>query len=61
MVSQGYHINQNIFFQDNKSVIKIEKNGKKLFTDNSSHNDIRYLFSKYRVESKTISIAYCSI
>ena len=47
-------------FQDNKSAIKMEKNGKKLCTGKSRHIDIRYFFAKDRVESNKISIAYCS-
>ena len=60
MGAQGYEIKQNLFFQVNQSAINMEKNGKKLFTANSRHIDIRYLFDKDRVESITISIAYCS-
>ena len=49
-----------MFFWDNQGAINMEKNGKKLCTGNSRHIDIRYLFTKYRVESNKISILYCS-
>ena len=61
MVVQGYDIKQNIYFQDNHSAIKMEKNGKKLCTRNFSHIGIRYFFSKDRIKINKISIAYCSI
>ena len=61
MGAQGYDINQNILFQYKHSTINMEKNGKKLCTGKSRHIDIRYLFSKDRVESNKISISYCSI
>ena len=58
---QKYNIKQNGLFQDNQSPIKMEKNGKKFCTGNSKHIDICYFFSKDRVKSNKISIAYCSI
>ena len=60
MGAQGYDIRQNILFQDNQSAIKMEKNGKKSCTGHSRHIDIRYFFTKGRVESNKMSIAYCS-
>ena len=47
-------------FQDNKSAIKMDKNGKKLCTGKSRHIDIRYFFVKERFEIKKMSITYCS-
>jgi hypothetical protein len=45
MRSQGYTINNNILFQDNKSSILLEKNGKALSSKRTKHiNMIRYFF-----------------
>ena len=38
----------------------MDKNGKKSCTGKSRHIDIRYVFAKDRIESKKMSIAYCS-
>ena len=50
MGAQGYDVKKNIFFQDNQSAIKMEKNGKKLCTWSSRNIDKRYFFAKERVE-----------
>ena len=60
MLSQGYDIKQKILFKDNQSAINMEKNGKKSCTGNSRHIYIRYFFSQENIESKKMSIAYCS-
>ena len=44
MAYQGFGIKQNILFQDNQSVIKMEKDGKKSCTWNSKQINIRYFF-----------------
>ena len=60
MGAQGYEIRQKIMFQDNQSAIKMEKIGKKLCTGKYRNIGICYFFAKDSIESKTISIAYCS-
>ena len=59
MAYQGFGIKQNILFQDNQSVIKMEKDGKKSCTWNSKQINIRYFFVKDRVDGNKMSIAYC--
>ena len=56
---QGYHIKNNVLYQDNQSAIRMEENGRNSCTGNSRHIDIRYFFSKDRVDKKEISIKYC--
>ena len=56
MVAQGYEIKQNILFQDNQRVIKMDENKKKSSTGNSKHIDICYLFAQDRIESNKIPI-----
>ena len=55
---QGYYIKNNVLYQDNQSAIRMEENGRNSCTGNSRHIDIRYFFSKDRVDKKEISIKY---
>ena len=56
---QGYCIKNNVLYQDNQSAIRMEENERNSCTGNSRHIDIRYVFSKDRVDKKEISIKYC--
>ena len=56
---QGYHIKNNVLYQDNQSAIRMKENGRNSCTGNSRHIDIRYFFSKDRVDKKEISIKCC--
>ena len=56
---QGYELQHNIVYQDNTSAIKMEKNGRNLCTGNSRHIDIRYFFTKDRVDKGEMTIQYC--
>ena len=47
---QDYEVKTNVLMQDNKSAMKLEKNGRKLCTGNSRHIDIKYFFVKDRVD-----------
>ena len=48
--AQGYHIEDNIFYQDNKSTILLA---------NTCHIDIRYYFVTDQVTKKWIRIEHC--
>ena len=48
--AQGYEITKNVLFQDNKSAIKTEKNGRESCTGNSRHMNIQHFFVKYGVD-----------
>jgi len=56
---QGYKLEENVVFQDNKSAILMEKNGRNSCTGNSRHINIRYFFIKDRIKNKEVSVAYC--
>ena len=58
---QGYPLRRNILFQDNKSSIKMEKNGRNSCTENSRHIHTRYFFVKDRVDKGEIVVEYCPI
>jgi hypothetical protein len=56
---QGYMLEENIFYQDNQSAIRFEKNGRKSCGQNSRHIDIRYFFIKDRLEIENLEVKYC--
>jgi hypothetical protein len=57
--AQGYKINDNILYQDNKSSIVMETNGRGSSGKRTRHINVSYFFIKDRVESKEIRIEYC--
>ena len=59
MERQGYAIISNIFYQDNESAIRFEKNGRKSSGPNSKHIDIRYFFIKDRLETDGFTVEHC--
>ena len=59
MEEQGYQIRENIYYQDNESAIKLEKNGRKSCGEKSRHINIRYFFIKDVCKRENISIEHC--
>ena len=59
MEKQGYEIDENIIYQDNKSAILLEKNGRKSAGKRSRAINIRYFFVTDHVEKGNVSIEYC--
>ena len=59
MEAQGYAIEENILYQDNKSAILLEKNGRKSAGKRSRAINIRYYFVTDHVEKGNVSIEYC--
>ena len=59
MITQGYKINKNLFYQDNESAIKLEKNGKSSSTDHTRHINIRYFFITDVVKREDIYVEHC--
>jgi len=52
LAEQGYELPDNVFYQDNQSAIRLEKNGRASCGQKSRHIDIRYFFMKDRFESE---------
>eukprot|EP00957_Ditylum_brightwellii_P159553 12146116-Ditylum_brightwellii.AAC.1 len=48
---EGYEVDKSIIYQDNKSAILLEKNGKASNRKRTPHINIRYFFVKDKVES----------
>ena len=57
--AQGYKVEKNILYQDNRSAILLEKNGKKSSSQRTRHLNIRYFFLTDQVEKKNLEIDYC--
>jgi hypothetical protein len=59
MHHQGFDMDTSIFYQDNLSAMKIEKNGRKSCGQKSRHIDIRYFFIKDVLKRENITLAHC--
>jgi hypothetical protein len=57
---QGLEIFNNTLYQDNRSAILLEKNGRGSSSKRTRHIDIRYFFIKDRVDKQEITIEYCA-
>ena len=55
----GYDINKNIIYQDNKSAILLEVNGKRSSSQRTRAMNIQYFFVTNQVEQGNLSIEYC--
>ena len=59
MSEQGYEIQDNVLYQDNKSTMLMLKNGRNSCTGNSRHINIRYFFVKDRINKGELRIEHC--
>jgi hypothetical protein len=57
--AQGYHVNDNVLFQDNKSAMLLEKNGKASSTKHTKHINTRYFFITDRINKGEVSLEWC--
>ena len=57
--AQGYEVIKNILYQDNKSSILLETNGRKSVGKRSRHLNVRYFFVTDQVEKGNLEIEYC--
>ena len=56
---QGHNIETNIFYQDNESAIRLEKNGRMSCGEKSRHINIRYFFITDVIRRENIKIIHC--
>jgi len=59
MKGQGYELNTNIFYQDNESAMRMEKNGRKSCREKSRHIHIRYFFIKDVLKRERMTLRHC--
>jgi hypothetical protein len=57
--AQGYQVDENILYQDNKSSILLEKNGKASSSKRTRHISIRYFFVTDRIAKGELSVELC--
>jgi hypothetical protein len=56
--SQGYGVRENIVYQDNRSAILLEKNGKASSSKRTKHINIRYFFVTDMIRKKKMSVEW---
>ena len=59
MEAQGYEITKNILYQDNKSTILLENNGKRSSSKRTRAINIRYFFVTDQIEKGNVQVEYC--
>ena len=59
LAEQGYTLRRNIFYQDNKSAMKMESNGLRSCGEKSRHIHIRYFFIKDILKRENIELVHC--
>jgi len=57
--AQGFETKDTIVYQDNKSAILLEKNGRASSGKRTKHINVRYFFIADRVSKKELRIEYC--
>ena len=59
MEEQGYEIERNVLFQDNKSAILLEKNGKRSSGKKARALNIRFFFVTDQIEKGHLTVKHC--
>jgi hypothetical protein len=59
MEAQGYKVVDNILYQDNKSAMLLEKNGKASSSKHTKHINIRYFFITDRISKGELKVEWC--
>ena len=59
MEAQGHKVKQNILYQDNKSTILLENNGKRSSGKRTRAINIRYFFLTDQIEKGNLEVVYC--
>jgi hypothetical protein len=59
MEAQGYEINNNVLYQDNKSTMLLLNNGKRSSSKRTRAFNIRYFFLTDQIEKNHLAVEYC--
>jgi hypothetical protein len=59
MKCQGYDIDKNILYQDNKSTILLERNGKRSSSKHTRALNIQYFFLTDQIGKGNLIVEYC--
>ena len=57
--AQGHDLDNNVFFQDNMSAMKLERNGLRSCGKKSRHIDVRHFWIMDRIRSDDIDLRHC--
>jgi hypothetical protein len=57
--AQGYGVTDNIIFQDNKSTMLLERNGKASSSKRTKHINIRYFFITDQISKGEVRVKWC--
>lgn len=57
--AQGYGVSDNVIFQDNKSTMLLERNGKASSSKRTKHINIRYFFITDRISKGEVRVEWC--
>ena len=57
--AQDYGVTENIIYQDNKSAILLEKNGRTSSGKRTKHINMRYFFITDRIQKGDVSVEWC--
>jgi hypothetical protein len=60
MIAQGVKVTDNILYQDNRSAILLEKNGRASSSKRTKHIEIRYYYVADRIAKGDLSVVWCS-
>ncbi len=56
---QGYSVKDNVIFQDNKSTMLLERNGKSSSSKRTKHINVRYFFITDRISRGEVRVEWC--
>ena len=59
LLAQGYTPKRTVIYQDNKSVILLEKNGRRSSSKRMKHINVRYYFVKDHIKSGDVCMVHC--
>ena len=59
MKEQGYEVTDNVIFQDNKSTMLLECNGKQSSSKRTKHINMRYFFITDRISKGEVRVEWC--
>lgn len=59
LLNQGWSVEKNVIYQDNKSAILLEQNGMASSSKRTKHIDVRFYFIKDRIGTGEVSVEYC--
>lgn len=59
LLEQGYTVDENILFQDNRSAMLLEKNGRASSSKRTKHINVRYYFVTDRIAKGELKVQWC--